>query len=169
MMNAIETRRSVRTYTDAPIEAAHIEAVLRAAMQAPSAKNQQPWEFIVVQNKETLEKLAQLGPFAAMLNSAAAAIVVMGNTQDLPRLERWHQDASAATQNLLLRAAELGLGAVWIGVAPKEEPMAFIKEVFDLPDHLSPFSLVAMGHPKAENANHFVDRFRPERVHYESL
>ncbi len=168
-MNAIETRRSVRTYTDAPIEPAQIEAVLRAAMQAPSAKNQQPWEFIVVQNKETLEKLSHLGPFATMLSSAAAAIVVMGNTQDLPRLERWHQDASAATQNLLLRAAELGLGAVWIGVAPKEEPMTFVKEIFALPDHLQPFCLVAMGHPKAENANHFVDRFDQSRIHYETL
>ena len=168
-MNSIFKRRSVRTYLEKPVEPEKIETLLRAAMQAPSAGNQQASEFLVVQDAAALRQLSQMSPYAGLLAKAPLAIVLLGSTQRMKFSENWEQDLGAAAENLLLEATELGLGAVWLGVHPLKERIDAVKAQFSLPEKLRPFAVVAVGYPKEENANHFVDRWNAERVHYEKL
>ncbi len=134
-------------------------------MQAPSAANQQPWEFIVVEDKDTLEKISKMSPYAGMTKDASVAIVLLGNEKRMKFPENWQQDLSAATQNLLLEAVSLDLGAVWLGVAPLNERMSYFKELFNLPEYIKPFAVVPVGHP--ETKNNFIDRYEASRVHKE--
>jgi nitroreductase len=168
-MNSIFQRRSVRTYLEKPVEPEKMETLLRAAMQAPSAGNQQASEFLVVQDAAALRQLSRMSPYAGLLAKAPAAIVLLGNAQRMKFSENWEQDLGAAAENLLLEAAELGLGAVWLGVHPLSERIDAVKTQFSLPERLRPFAVIAVGYPKAGNANHFVDRWDEERVHYEKL
>ena len=168
-MNSIFIRRSVRTYLDKPVEQEKIETLLRAAMQAPSAGSQQSSEFLVVQDAAALRQLSQMSPYSGLLAKAPLAIVLLGNTERMKLSENWEQDLGAAAENLLLEATELGLGAVWLGVHPLNERIDAVKAQFSLPEKLRPFAVVAVGYPKEENANHFVDRWNAERVHYEAL
>ena len=165
-MNSIFTRRSIRKYLNKPVEGEKIEQLLKAAMQAPSAGNQRPWEFLVVQEAELLHKLSLMSPYAGPVKEAKAAIVVLGNkeSESVKFPECIPQDLSAATQNLLLEAAELELGAVWLGVAPVEERMKYITELFDLPEFILPFAVVPVGYPETENT--YVDRYEKAKVHY---
>lgn len=165
-MNEIFTRRSIRTFEERKVEKEKIDTLIRAIMQAPSAGNQQPWEVLVVENKEMLKKLSLMSPYSKMIEKAAVAFVLLGNEKAMRFPENWEQDMSAATQNLLLQAVELELGAVWLGVAPLKDRMSYIKEILDLPGHIKPFSVVPMGYSKEENK--FVDRFDEAKVHYES-
>ena len=119
-MKEIFHRVSVRKFEDRAVESDKVEQILRAAMAAPSAGNQQPWEFIVVENKETLAQMANVSPYATPLKNAAVSIIVLVNKDSLRFPSYWQQDLAAATQNLLLEAAELGLGAVWLGIAPED-------------------------------------------------
>jgi nitroreductase len=168
-MNSIFIRRSVRTYLDKPVEQEKIETLLRAAMQAPSAGNQQSSEFLVVQDAAALRQLSQMSPYSGLLAKAPLAIVLLGNTERMKLSENWEQDLGAAAENLLLEATELGLGAVWLGVHPLRERVDAVKAQFSLPEKMKPFAVVAVGYPKAENANYFVDRWNADRVHYEAL
>lgn len=168
-MNSIFQRRSVRTYLEKPVEAKKIETLLRAAMQAPSAGNQQASEFLVIQNRVSLEMLSTMSPYAKPIANAPLAIVLLGNAERMKFPENWEQDLGAAAENLLLEAAELGLGAVWLGVHPLNERIDKIKAQYALPENLKPFAVIALGYPKEESANHFVDRWNAERVHYEKL
>ena len=165
-MNTIFTRRSVRSFCDKAVEQEKIEKILRAAMQAPSACNAQPWEFIVVSGKENLEKLAEFNPYAGCLKGANIGIIVLGNTEKMVAASRWEQDLGAATQNIQLEAAELGLGSVWFGTAPDKERMDFISDLYKLTPNLKPYSVLAVGYPMDENANHFVDRYNEKCVRY---
>lgn len=165
-MNSIFVRRSIRKYLAKPVEEEKLDQLLRAAMQAPSAGNQRPWEFIVVQDKEMLNKLSLMSPYAGPAREAPAAIVVLGNRQNLKFPEIWQQDLAAATQNLLLQAVELELGAVWLGVAPVEERMTYITELFALPDVLLPFAVIPLGYPATPNQ--YADRYEKTRIHYET-
>lgn len=166
-MKEIFERRSIRKYTDQPISAEHEEKLLRAAMQAPSAGNEQPWEFIVVRNKETIEKMTEGHPYSTPLKGAALAMVVCGdvNKQKFNPYPYWVQDCSAAIQNLLLEAQHLGLGAVWMGVHPIKAREDELIRLFDLPEGIIPLAMLAFGHP-AQTVEP-VDRFLPERVHKE--
>ena len=164
-MDIINERRSIRKYTDKKVEKDIIEQLLRAAMQAPSAGNQRPWEFIVVQNKEMLTKLSNTHPYSSMVKDAPLAIVLVANENRMRFPENWQQDMSAATENLLLEVTEVGLGAVWLGIAPVEDRMKYIRELFRLEDNMLPFALVPIGYPNGQD-NHFVDRFEEERIHY---
>lgn len=166
-MNSIFTRRSVRKYSGREVEDEKLDRILRAAMQAPSAVNQQPWEFIVIKNKETLKKLADISIYATMLKEASAAVIILGNKDMMIVPEKASQDLSAATENLMLEAVELGLGTVWIGVDPDVDKIEFITKMFDVPENVKPYSLISIGYPADENANKFVDRYKAERVHYE--
>ncbi len=166
-MNSIYNRRSVRMYEDRPIEKEKIMQILKAAMQAPSAANQQPWHFLVVEDKEQLEKLGELTAYSGMCKTAACVIVVMADEQVFKAPLMWQQDCAAATQNLMLEAVEQGLGSVWIGVAPHEDRMNKIKEQFELSDNLLPFALVSMGYPK--KPQEFVDRFQESKIHFEKV
>jgi nitroreductase len=164
LYEGIQLRRSIRKYEKKPIEPATIERLLRAAMQAPSAANQRPWEFIVVEKQETLEKLANAHIYATPIKQAAVGIIVLGREESMLFPQYWQQDLAAATQNILLEAVELGLGAVWMGVAPEQDRMAYITALFDLPQGVKPFAMLAIGY-SADNK--FVDRFDSSRVHYE--
>lgn len=169
MANIIFKRVSVRKYKTEPVSKEKVEMLLKAGMAAPSARNLQPWEFLVIQNKETLQKIAQLGPNAHMLSEAPLAIVVCGNldkeTEHVKGKNYWVQDCSAVTQNIMLQAVEFGLGSVWIGTFPKEEMMKPLKQFLKLPDNIIPFSTIAIGYA-AEDVEP-KDKFDKTKVHYE--
>ena len=164
-MNTIFTRRSVRKYADKKVEAEKIDRMLRAAMQAPSATNQQPWEFIVIDNKDRLTELAGFSPYAKMLTEASVAFVVL-EKQGMRAPLFTEQDLGACVENLLLQAAYDGLGTVWMGVGKETERAAFLTEMFALPETVKPFAVIACGYPAEEDANKFVDRYEEERVHW---
>lgn len=162
-IDAILTRRSVRRYTDRPVADEVVTLLLRAAMAAPSAQNQQPWQFIVVRDRPLLEKMAEVSQYAKMLRHAQVAVVVCGDLRDERIPGFWVEDCAAATQNLLLAAHALGLGAVWIGVYPREERVGRLRDLFCLPDDVIPFAVVSIGYP-AEDLGP-ADRFRIDRIH----
>jgi nitroreductase len=164
----IFTRRSVRKYVDRQIEKEKMERILRAAMQAPSSGNQQPWEFLVVEDKETLRKVSEASKYVQFVDKAGDVILVMSNDEFLKYDGGyWQQDLSAATQNILLQAVIEGLGGVWMGVAPDEEMMNYLADLFQLTEGITPFSLVSMGYMESEEDNRYVDRFNESRVHHE--
>ena len=163
-MKTIDLRRSVRKFKESPVSNEKIDALLRAAMQAPSAGNQQPWEFVVVKNKDQIEVLSKVSPFAGFIASAPVVIVLLCNNTRLKKPHMWQQDMAAATQNLLLEAVEQGLGAVWIGVAPLEDRITHVEKVMTVGVDCVPFSMIALGEPEGAEANHFIDRFDASRV-----
>ena len=166
-MKEIFNRRSIREYEDRPVEKGKIEKLLRAAMQAPSAANQQPWEFIVVENKDTLKKLSTTSPYSKLVEGSAVTFVLLANTKNFRAETAWQQDMAAAAQNLLLEATYLELGAVWLGVAVADSCVACVKETFNLPENIKPFALISVGYPK-NHKNEFIDRYVESKVHYEN-
>jgi len=160
-LDVIFTRRSIRQYTDEPVTEGQVKTLLEAGMNAPSANNRQPWHFIVVDAREKLDAIMDVHPYSAMLSQAPLAVVVCA---DVTRSERyWQQDCAAATENILLAARALGLGSVWLGVYPKEDRTEGITGLFNLPEHIRPLCVIAVGHP-AEEAGR-VDRYDPSKVH----
>ncbi len=160
-------RRSVRKYQDKPIPASALRDVLEAAMAAPSANAKDPWEIIVVQKSETLAKIADGLPYGKMLVGAPVGFVVCG---DLRRVNGQHlsyllQDCSACIENLLLALSMLGLGGVWLGVHPREDRIAHLRGLFQLPEHVIPIGVVAAGHPAESHPPR--TRFTEARVHRE--
>ena len=164
-MDIIFNRRSVRKYTEQKIEPEKVDRMLRAAMLAPSATNQQPWEFLVIDDKDTIVKLAEFSPYAKMLPGAPLAMVIL-EKQGMRAPLFTEQDLGAAVQNLMLQAVEDGLGSVWMGVGRGTERETFLTEMFNLPETVKPFAVLAIGYPADENANKFVDRYDETRVHY---
>ena len=164
-LTAIFTRRSIRQYTDQPVSDATIKLLLQAAMAAPSAKNAQSWEFIVIRDKKTLQQIPAFHPFGKHIPSAQAAIVVCGNTKLQAASGHWIPDASNASMNILLAANSLGLGAVWTTFYPYEDRTAGIRKLLNLPDHIIPLNIIPLGYPKEKGA--YQDRFNPTKVHYE--
>jgi len=160
---AIMTRRSIRTYTAQPVPDDAIKELLAAAMNAPSASNQQPWQFVVVTERKQLNALTTVLPYGQMLKDAPLAIAVCGDMQ-LQEEEYWIQDCSAATQNLLLAAHAKGLGAVWLGVYPRSERVAGISKLFNLPAHVIPLCVVPVGYPLEPQP--LVRRYDETRIHY---
>jgi nitroreductase len=163
-LEAIRTRRSVRAFTSEPVKQELLLELVRAAMQAPSAGNQQAWQFVVVDDQQVIKRIPEFHPYAQMAETAPAAILVCGDLELEQRKGYWVQDCSAATQNLLLAAHDLGLGAVWTGVYPREERVAGARKLFGLPEHVVPLALVFVGYP-AEHPQP-EDRFREDRVHW---
>ncbi len=168
-MEAIYTRRSVRAYKDQAVEPEKIEKLMRAAMQAPSASNQQASEFIVVQDRRALERLSRMSPYSKLLAKAPMAVILLGNTDKMIFPQNWEQDMGAAAENLLLEAVEQGLGAVWLGTHPDPVRIEAVRQQFELPDNLKPYAVISVGYPADAGANHFTDRFDADRVHYEKL
>jgi nitroreductase len=162
-LDAIHTRRSVRKYQDQPVAEDLIQKLLASAMQAPSARNQQPWHFVVIDDRAVLDKIPDIMPNAAMVAGAPLAILVCGDLALEKSEGYWVLDCSAATENMLLAAHALGLGACWCGVYPRENRMEGLRKLIGLPKNVIAHSLVVVGHPaeqvRAEN------RFRSERVH----
>ncbi|CCJ33014.1 nitroreductase family protein [Caloramator australicus] len=163
-MHEIFKRRSIRKYLDKPVAKEDIDDLLRAAMAAPSAGNEQPWEFIVVDDKNVLKRIADVHPYAKMLYEAPVAIVVCGDLNKEKYKGFWVQDCSAATQNILLEATDKGLGTVWIGVYPDDTRVKDISNIFGIPSNVIPLSIVAVGYPDQEMQE--VDRFDPQKIHY---
>ncbi len=165
-MNSIYTRRSVRQYSGKAVEAEKVTQIIKAAMQAPSAMKQMPWEFLVVRGADRLASLSEYHQYAGCLKGADLAIIVLGNSERFKSPTRWEQDLGAATQNLLIEAADIGLGAVWLGCAPDETKMAFVRDMFGLKENILPYAVIAVGYPADEGANNFVDRFDESRISY---
>lgn len=154
VLDNILARTSIRSYQDRPVEQVKIEKLLRAGMAAPSAVDKRPWHFIVVTDKQVLEGLAQANPNAGMAVCAPLAIVVCGDkTKALTRVpDYWVQDASAATENILLAAHGMGLGAVWTGTYPVTERVEKVAAVLNLPEHIIPFCTIVIGYPEKYQA-----------------
>jgi nitroreductase len=166
LMKALTTRRSVRRFESKPVPAEVVEMFLRAAMQAPSAANAQPWHFVVITERLKLEKVTEFHPAAESLHQAMVAILVCGDSLLEKRPDRWIMDCSAATQNILLAAHASGLGAVWIGIHPDSIRIDGMRRLCNLPKHVHPLSLVAIGYPAQVLLP--VDRYSPDRVHQET-
>ena len=143
-----------------------IEKLLRAAMQAPSAANQQPWEFIVIQDKAALEKLSEVSPYSKPVATSGVTFILVANENALIVPTAWQQDMSAAAENLLLEATELDLGGVWFGVATSEVVTEAVGKLYALPSHIKPFAMIAVGYPDGQS-NVFVDRYKAEKVHFD--
>lgn len=161
----IMTRTSVRQYTDRQISADTLETLLKAGMAAPTAVNKQPWAFVVTTGRDALDSLATLQP---RLKTAAAAITVCGDmTRAIEGEGRdfWVQDCSAATENILLAAHALGLGAVWTGVYPIAERIDNVSRALALPDSVVPMCIIAVGYPVADQEP--KDKWDPSKVHYQ--
>jgi nitroreductase len=162
-IEAIMTRRSMRKYTAQQVSDEIVTRLLQAGMAAPSAANEQPWHFVVIKERSLLNKVPSFHPHSHMLKEAALAILVCED----PSLEvvrgRGMLDCSAATENILLAAHALGLGAVWLGIYPVEERMAGMRNLLNIPSQVIPVALVSIGYPDEKLRKE--DRFKPERVH----
>ena len=156
-------RVSIRRYEDRPVEEEKIRQILKAAMAAPSAGNQQPWEFYVVRDQDTIAALSEVSPYAGCLKKAPLAIVPCYTTEcifpDYAQI-----DLSIATEHIWLEADALGLGAVWLGIAPLEDRMQKVEEILSLPEGLRAFAIVALGYPAEERKPQ--DRFHEDRIHF---
>ena len=161
----IMTRTSIRKYTNETVSKADVEKMLRAGMAAPTAVNKQPWHFVVVTDRAKLKDLS--GGRGKMLEQCALAIVVCGNMEKAltgKAQEYWVQDCSAATENILLAAHALGLGAVWTGCYPIEERVANVSKALKLPETIIPLCTIVIGHPAEQPTP--KDKWKPENVSY---
>ncbi len=164
-MNEIFIRRSVRKFMDKPVEAEKLEMLLKAAMQAPSRGNQQPWEFIVLTEKDKVMQLSEFSRYSKLLTGAPRAIVVL-EKQGLYAPSHAPQDMGACVENLLLQAVTEGLGTCWMGAGTGDSRDEFLINMFALPETVKPYGVIAVGYPAEEGLNKFVDRFDATRVHY---
>ncbi len=167
VIQAITGRRSIRKFKVLPVPDKLIEKILRAAMQAPSAHNMQPWYFIVIRVHEILSSIADFHPYAEMLKEAPLAIAVCGDRQIESDEGYIALDCAAATQNILLSARALDLGSVWLGIYPRTDRMNDLRKLIELPEQIIPISLVAIGYPNEQKPP--VDRYQPDRVHFEKF
>jgi nitroreductase len=158
----IRTRRSIRKYLDKPVPEGILQQVLAAAMYAPSACNQQPWQFLVVDDRRLLREVPRVHPYATMTAEAPLAILVCGESSLKQVPGYWVIDCSTAVQNLLA-AHVLGLGAVWTGAYPQQERVGGFRRLFGLPKNVTPHSLIPLGYPAEQPPQE--ERYRPERIH----
>lgn len=161
-MNEIYTRVSTRKFTDEPVEEEKLLAILRAAMQAPSAGNQQPWEFYIVTDRDRLEALSRVSPYAGCTKGAPMAIV-SAYREKLWAPDYAQIDMSIAMENLWLETAAQGLGGVWLGIAPMAERMRAVEEIVGIPEGQRAFAVFPVGHPAEQKKQQ--DRFDESRIH----
>jgi len=134
-------------------------------MSAPSAGNQQPWQFVVIRDRQILDAIPQIHPYSGMIRQATVAILVCGDRQVEKHSGYWVQDCAAATENLLLAVHAKGLAAVWLGCYPREDRVAGLRKLLGLPEHVVPMALIPIGHPNEKKGRE--DRYRADRVHYD--
>ena len=163
-INDILKRRSIRKYTGDSISPQTITQLLQAAMAAPSARNLQPWHFIVVTDRKKLDQLAETHPYGKMLAHAPLAIAVVGEPACSEKY--WIQDCSAATENILVAAVTLGLGAVWLGVTPREDRIKGVGDVLSIPTEFQVLSLISIGYPDEEKPA--STKYSEERIHLDT-
>lgn len=170
MNSVIETilnRKSVRKFSDKPVEKEKLQLILQAAMAAPSAVNCQPWFFVVIDERELLDKLGQELPYGKMLLHSQAAVIVCGDLKKaLEDWEKdfWVQDCSAASQNLLLAAESLGLGAVWTALYPAQNRVKIVRDILNLPENLMPLNVIPLGYPAGHDNP--INKWHEENIHY---
>jgi len=164
LFEGILTRRSIRRYTNEKVSDDVVKKLLEAGMAAPSAGNQQPWHFVVMDERQILDEIPKIHPYAGMLKQAPVAILVCGNAEEESYKGYWVQDCSAATQNILLAAHGLGLGAVWLGVYPVEDRVDDIRKILNLPHHIIPLAVISIGYPAEEKPK--SDRFSEAKISY---
>ena len=166
---AILTRRSIRNYEDKEVSDELIRELLKGAMASPSANNKQPWEFLVLRDREKMDNIININPEATPLKTADVAIVVCGNLDVYKGYKKninfWIQDCAAATQNILLMAHGKGLGAVWIGIYPATPRTEDVSLILNLPENIIPLSIISIGYPlnKVEPSN----RYKENKIHYD--
>lgn len=165
----IMTRTSVRVYSDRQVDSTQVDTMLRAAMAAPTAGNKQPWRFVVIDNKETLASISENFQTMTMAKGASVAVIMCADTTATfggDAKEYWVQDVSAASENLLLAAHAMGLGAVWCGIYPQMERVGKFSEMLSLPDTIIPMACICVGYPDGETAP--KDKWKPEHIYYNS-
>ena len=161
-LDAIFTRRSIRRYAPRSVPEEVLNTLLAAAMNAPSAGNEQPWQFVVITERALMDGIAAYHPHAKMLAEAPMAVLVCADLRRQKHEGSWVLDCAAATENLLLAAHACGLGAVWVGIHPRPEREAKMRELCVLPEYVVPVSLVPLGYPGETLSP--VRRFDPEKV-----
>ncbi len=161
--NASLTRRSIRKFTEERLSEKEITEILKAGFAAPTAKNTQLWEFVVVDDMEILKAFKEVHKYAIPLINSKFGILVCGNTEKEDKPGYWIGDCAAAIQNMLIRIEELKLGACWIGVYPNEDRMEALAEILKLPEYIKPMGFIAVGHP--DESREPSDRYNPEKVH----
>lgn len=163
----IMTRTSVRAYTDQEVGSEQIDTLLRAAMAAPTAGNKQPWRFVVINDKALLDSISENFHTMTMAKNASVAVVMCGDvtaTFDGEGRDYWIQDVSAASENLLLAAHAMGLGAVWCGIYPQMSRVVQFSKMLHLPDNIIPMACICVGYPSGETTP--KDKWKPEYIHY---
>lgn len=166
-LEIIHQRKSVRNYTDKEVSKEQLEQLVKAGMAAPTAVNKQPWAFIVINDKATLNELGDKLPYAKMAKKASAAIVVCGDlskTLEGWEQEFWIQDCAAASQNILLAAESMSLGAVWTAAYPAEDRMATVSKTLNLPEHIIPLNVIPIGYPSGIEKP--KDKWKSENLHW---
>ena len=164
-MEEIFNRRSIRKFTGAPIDEGDLKKILRAGFQAPSAHNKEPRDFILIRDKSILEEILQVHKYGKMLVEAGTAILVCGNLEEQEKLGYLLADCSASIQNILTMIEHLGLGGVWCGIHPIEKLEEDIRSIVNLPDHIVPVGIIALGHKDEDKGA--IDRYNPDRIHYD--
>ena len=166
-IQTIFSRHSIRKYTGGHIPAEDLELIVKAGMSAPSAVNIRPWSFIVVTEREIMDKLCASLPYAKMLDKAGAALIVCGvpDKDDTFAKDFWIQDCSAASENILLAAHSLGYGAVWTAVHPDPPRVSAVRSICGIPENIIPLNVIPIGVPAGEFSKP-ADRFDPEHIHW---
>ena len=169
MLEAIKQRQSIRKYQNTPVETEKINSLLEAAMNAPTARNTQEWKFVVITNREALNDMCNLSPYTTMMKEAPCAILVLADLEKAINKEYGLINCAAAIENLIIEAMHQELGTCWCGIAPVEERMNKIREIFNLKgESLRPFNIISLGYPAEGLENKFVDKYDETRVHYET-
>lgn len=161
-LDVIFTRRSVRKFNSKQVSAENIETLLRAAMSAPSAHDERPWQFLVITEREILDQIAKGHPYATMCLQAPLAIIPCVDLSAKNDIF-WVQDMAAAVQNILLTARALNLGAVWLGVYPKEQIVTKVQKILQLPEGIIPFNIIPIGYSDVTQSK--VDRYSVDKIH----
>lgn len=163
-LDVIHSRKSVRDFTNAKVSLEQLDTLVRAGMASPSGMDRRPWEFIIVTDKEIMRRWADTLPYAAMLKRAQAAIVVCGRAdKDNGGSPYWYVDCSAVTQNILLAAEAIGLGAVWTAAYPYEDRMGVVYDAYDLPSDVMPLCIIPIGYPAGDPKP--KDKYNPAKIH----
>jgi nitroreductase len=163
-LTVIHSRKSVRKYLNKPVSREQLEVLLRAGMAAPTAGDKRPWSFVVVTERAMLDTLSFSSRGTRMLTGAAAAIVVCGDKDAGFKSEVWVHDCSAASENILLAAEAIGLGAVWTGIYLNPEPTAYVKRVLGLPESVYALNIISIGYPTGEEKP--KDKWDPNKIHW---
>ena len=165
VVETILTRRSIRKYKKTNIPNQKIKKLLEVAMSAPSARNTQSWQYIIIKNRDKLNEITNFHPYSDMLKEANLAILICGDKKLEVHDGYLVQNCSASTENILIAAHSLGLGAVWLGIYPRKERIRKIKEIFKIPDYILPISLISIGYPAEKKSKE--NRLDSSKIHYD--